>query len=58
MRRRYISEPQIGRERVAVELRPPIRKHLEGLQLRGEDDASVLPSAIERLDAHPVANET
>ena len=57
VRRRHVSQPQIGGERIAVELRLPIGKHLEGLQLGGKDHAPVLPPEIERLDAEPVANE-
>ena len=57
MGRRHVSEPHIGGERIAVELRLPGGQHLERFQLGGEDDAAVLPSPVKRLDAEPVADE-
>src|SRR6476469_5336135 len=58
MRRRHVSEPQIGSECIAVELRPPAGQHLEGLELRGKHHTPVLRSIVERLDAYAVANKT
>ena len=57
MRRRHIGEAEIGGERVVIDLGAPLGERLERLQLRGEDDAAILPSPIERLDAEPVAHQ-
>ena len=54
---RHIAGAEIRRERLRLDRARELRQRDERLQFRGEHDASVGASPIERLDAEPVAAE-